>query len=264
MKKIVYTYLLALISSLSFSQVNDLDNQYTPPSNSVFNTDPNIKNLSNHNNGHSDLKNMIKFVPTMLFRQKAALFYEREIFKTVVVNVGVAKAFGEDVFQKTYLATFSSFNSTDLNLSPEEIYSNSTWKTTTPMFCAGVRAYLSDYNFEDSFVELYYRNEKTSYLLNDSYVTSINYISSDKTVNYKMHAIAFGYGYSSVFGPKNNFSHEMFVTFGIKFIYYDQIIKKQIYTNGYGPNQSYEKTGTTLTTRILPSVSIGYAFGFGF
>jgi hypothetical protein len=79
-----------------------------------------------------------------------------------------------------------------------------------------------------------------------------------------MHAIAFGYGFSSVFGEKNNFSHEMFITFGIKFFYYDEIVRKDLYTVGFGPTQAYEKTGSLMQAKVLPSVSFGYAFGFGF
>lgn len=263
MKRIIHIILLLLFSDVLFSQTNELDGQYTPSSNSIFNADPNSKNSSNKPN-HPGVKNMVKFIPTMLFRQKVALFYEREIVKSISVFVGAGKAFGEDVFQKTYLETFASLNYSSSYLLPEDLLGNSKFTYSTPLLAAGIRAYLSEHAFEDSFVELYYRNEKFSYRLNDTYVKDMNYISSDKTIDFKMHAVAFGYGFSSVFGEKNNFSHEMFFTFGIKFFYYDEIIRKDVYTVGYGSTQVYEKTGSFMQAKILPSVSFGYAFGFGF
>lgn len=263
-KKTTISVIIILLFFSGKAQTHDLDKQYTPGSNSIFNSDPNSKN--NNRSGITQVKNMIKFSPTMLFREKAVLFYEREIIKGITVIGGIGKAFGDDVFQKSYLELFSSTQPGSNSLSPDEILSNSKYYGSSPYLFVGMRAYFSEHTFDESYIELSYSHEKMSYSINDDYIRDINYVSAanDNYVTFKMQAFSFGYGYSTLAGPKSNLSHTLHLNFGVKFLYFDEISAYTFssVTNGQVPG--YQKTGSTLQTKIVPSVSLGYTFGFGF
>ena len=53
---------------------NELDKKYTPPQNSIFNN-LNVKNNQSSSGREVEIKNAIKFCPTLLLRQKVAFFY---------------------------------------------------------------------------------------------------------------------------------------------------------------------------------------------
>src|ERR1041384_2823795 len=95
-----------LTSAFFFCQVSqaqtteqELDNKYTPNQNSIFNNLLKKGNSSSSSSDDIEIKNSVQFCPTLMFRQKVGLFYERELGGPLSIVVGVAKAFGNDIFQ---------------------------------------------------------------------------------------------------------------------------------------------------------------------
>ena len=140
------------------AQSNDLDSRYTPPAKSVFDMNP--SNAGVFAGKSTTNKNFIKLIPTMLARQRVAGIYEREITNSFSAYAGIGKAFGQDVFQNAFLQLFSSFNFEQERLYPDVILSNSKFHASSPIIITGVRLYISDMTFEDSYLDFNYRYEK--------------------------------------------------------------------------------------------------------
>lgn len=246
------------------AQSNDLDSRYTPPAKSVFDMNP--SNAGVFAGKSTTNKNFIKLIPTMLARQRVAGIYEREITNSFSAYAGIGKAFGQDVFQNAFLQLFSSFNFEQERLYPDVILSNSKFHASSPIIITGVRLYISDMTFEDSYLDFNYRYEKTGYLLEQQFVKDINYTSSDKIINFRMHALNFGYGFTRLFGEKKNFSSEFFFSVGMKYFLYDEVVEKEgVLPPGWiGSYRYHEKSGKFAVSRIIPAINIGYCFGFGF
>ena len=81
-----------------------------------------------------------------------------------------------------------------------------------------------------------------------------------------MHALNFGYSFCKLLGEKRNFSSEFFLSIGMKYFLYDEVVQKEgiLPPGSVGTFRYYEKTGRFAVSRIIPSINIGYCFGFGF
>jgi hypothetical protein len=255
--------LIPLLFTTLRAQTNELDNQFSPPPKSVFDINP--LHMSGNSNDGADRKNFIKLMPTMLARQRVVALFEREVFSNFSAYIGLGKAFGDDVFQKAFLQLFSSFGFDNKRLYPDEILTNSKFNKSSPLLMLGVRTYFGETTFRDGFFDFNYRYEKVGYMLEEDFISRNNYISSDKIINFRMHAINLGYGYSTVLGDKNNFSSEFFFSVGMKYFMFDEIRIAERTLPGYIGTQTYtEKSGKFSIARIIPSINIGYCFGFGF
>ena len=221
-----------------------LDKKYTPNQNSVFSS--NSKHSGSAvSSGDITIKNLVKFCPTALFRQKAILYYEFDLINGLTLNAGVGKSFGEDFFQKTYLSTLL----VDVNanrLSLDNVFNNSTYTSGSIFLTGGIKYY-----------------EKMDYTLNAN-VNSATVIGDDRVMNFKVSSFNFGYGYTMLSGPKNNFSHEFFMGCGVRFVTYSEFEMSTNFSSSYNASQTYTKTGGELKARIFPSVNMSYLFGFGF
>lgn len=240
---------------------NELDNKYTPNASSIFNTMKKSGDGISPSNVDITFKQGIKFYPFTLFRQKVYMSYEREIVKGFAVDLGVGKSFGNDLLQNVFLTSLSSFDVNNV-LTPENALGNSTYNGSWPLLSGGVKIYFTGNTFEEAFMEVNYRYEKTNYLLN----TTIdgNRIDGENDLVFNMQAFNVGFGYTGVSGSKNNFIHQFYLNFGAKlfnYTRYDQQSVKKF--NGSGNEVIYVKSAETLSVRIIPAVNIGYCFGFG-
>jgi hypothetical protein len=252
-------------SSITFAQdkqqaEGDQDKKYTPNPSSIFNS----MNKKREDGGSSDIiiKNMFSYCPTALFRQKAMFFYQRDMGQGIVVNLGLGKAFGDDVLQQILLAA-KSLGADNTSLTPYDMLDNSTYYSSTPYYYFGMRYYFSGNAFEDGFVDLAYRHESMEYLLNPT-INSTR-VAGSNSVNFKMNAFSFGYGYTILTGRKNNFSHEFFINFGIKYFKYTNFETVK-YQNPLTQTAEdvYVKSVFEKSLIIYPAINMGYSFGFGF
>jgi len=66
-----------------------------------------------------------------------------------------------------------------------------------------------------------------------------------------------------VSGEKSNFTHDFFISFGIKAFKYTEY--DVVTPAGLNANPVYQKsTSGTVSAKVLPALNMGYAFGFGF
>lgn len=251
-------FIIASVCITNFlASQNDLDKQYTPPTSSIFNSAP--------KKGEITAKNAFKIMPTMAIRQKIVGYYEREITKPITLIAGIGKAFGDDVFQKAFLTVFTGWDNPDEKIFAEEILSNSKYTESTPLLMIGLRSYFGKRIFDGGYLDITYRNETMTYKFNDIYLKDKNYTSGIKTVDFKMHHIALGFGHSSKFGPNDKMVQEVFIQIGLKLITYNEIVKREIPPPGNnGVTINYERSGSYITENIVPAINIGYAIGFGF
>lgn len=253
-----------LLCSSSFAQdkepvpENPLDKKYTPGNNTIFNMQGSKNPLRT-----SDVivKNVIKFCPTMLFRQKVSFYYEREIIKGFSMQVGVYKAFGDDVFQKTFFGLKDYTSLSDV-INPSQLLRNSKFYSSWPGVSLSSRYYFSEFSFDEAYIELAYRYEKMNYLV-DPTVNAYR-VEGSNTASFKMNALSFGFGFMLMAGTKSNISHEFFINFGIKYFKYTQfdfVLVKDAVSNKevYRKSESLEQKA-----KLMPAINIGYSFGFGF
>jgi hypothetical protein len=262
--KIIAVSTLLLFGGSMFGQEkiiahdDEQDKKYTPNSGSVFNLSLGRKNQNKPD--EVTIKNSIKFSPTALARQKVVFFYERHLFEGLVINLGVGKSFGDDYFQKTFLSNFKEDDGEFNTLSVGEILSKSNYYGSNVYLHAGLRYYFSGTPFDNFFLEGTYRNESIDYevLKPTASRNGFNIIGSP-IATFKMNAFTFGFGTTSTTGQRNNITNEFFMNFGIKFFSYTQfdLIPSAI-------NATYQNNSLEQSTRILPTVNIGYSFGFGF
>lgn len=243
---------------------NELDKKYTPPLNSIFNN-LNAKTNKSSSGNDVEIKNAIKFCPTLVLRQKVVFFYEREITKGFSINAGLGKAFGEDVFEKTFFDEFSlADNYEGKYLSAGALLENSKRDDSSPLISIGFRIYFSGKSFDGGFVDFNYRNERVDYVLNSTTVNSYR-IEGSNRASFKINAFSFGFGHTFVGGQKNNITHELFLNFGIKLIKFPEYKKFDNVVSQFGNTETvYRRTAAEVSARILPAFNMGYVFGFGF
>lgn len=241
---------------------NELDKKYTPPQNSIFNN-LNVKNNQSSSGSEVEIKNAIKFCPTLLLRQKVAFFYEREITKGFSFNVGLGKGFGSDIFERTVLDILSIDDKSEY-LKAGRLLKNSKYDDSSPLISAGVRIYYSGKSFDRGFVDFNCRTERVDYILNSTKIDGYTIEGSNK-LSFSVNAFTFGFGHTFISGQKNNITHELFMNFGIKFFKFPEYKRFDNVVSQYGITETiYRRTNAEVTARILPSFNMGYVFGFGF
>jgi hypothetical protein len=268
-----YTFFCFLFCSSIESQAQDaptenpnikFDKKYTPNQNSIFNLSGK-KNKSNSSGDYSrediTVKQIIKFCPTALFRSKVLFYYDIAIAKGLVGSVGIGKAFGFDFFQKTFLE-FNLSETSNEGASLNALFDNSTYLKSNLYLSGGLKFYVDGNSYDGDFIQFKYSREKLTLQMNSK--INANYIEGDKECIFAMNAFSFGYGYTFMSGQKRNFSHEFFIGTGVKFFTYSNYILVKNANNPLAPNDSYVRSPTNLKTRILPSLTMSYAFGFGF
>ena len=254
--------------SISFGQAviidNEMDKKYTPNQSSLFN---NLIKKSNDNSSSSTTEitfsNTIRFTPTMLFRQKVFVTYDRKLYDGLALSLGIGKSFGIDYFQNLNI-DIQDFNTTNNALNASEIVNqlNSTLDGGSPLLHASLKVYFRGTAFSESYMEFGYRYERLDYTLNPT-VNSIK-VEGRATASFKMSALSFGYGYSWAGGSSGKITHDFYINTGIKFFNYTSFDKFHIGTGSQHSDYVYRAGVVDLSFKIIPSINMGYAFGFGF
>ncbi len=263
-KTLFFTIASVIYSVVGYAQetenANELDKKYSPNSASIFNNTQK-KSGENFQTTETDVKNVIKFSPTLLLRQRVALVYERKIAENILFNIGVGKPFGNDVFQQAFFS-LSSLDELGSALHPHSVLKQSTYWGSMPLASSGIKFYFSGTAFDEAYIDFNYRWERMDFLLNS--IVDARRVDGENDVKFKMNAFNFGFGYTAITGSRNNFIHDFFINFGLKTFRYttfDLITVKG--TNGAN-EIVFKKTGNETKARIVPALNIGYSFGFGF
>lgn len=258
------------ISAYSFGQTvvpakdNEFDKKYTPAQSSIFNN-LNRKNKENPSGGSSiDIKNSIKFSPTMLLRQKIGFFYERQVAEGFSVEFGLGKAFGRDVIEIVGLEAFT-LDEEDANSAGAGLILNSgEYSGSSPLVHAGLRLYYSGESFDGGYINLFYRFERLSYTL-PATMNDLR-VEGSRQADFRMNSFNCGFGYSTVSGIKSNITHDFFISIGIRMYEYTKFEEAEVPLFGsyYSSERIYRATTSTNTVRLAPSINISYSLGFGF
>lgn len=261
---ILFVHITTLAQNKLPEQNNELDKKYTPPQSSIFNNlGPKNNSSSSPSSNYDDevtIKNAIKFVSTAIFRQKLIFNYQREVYNGLSLNIGFGKAFGRDYIQQvgTTLLEFSNFQQDRLNA--YEIIDNSLFKGTSPYFSIGPRIYFSGNSFENGFVEFNYAYEKTEYTLN-AQINGYD-VRGSRGCDFVMHAFNFGFGYTFV---NNHFTHDILFNVGMKTFNFTQFDYHDNTNQMTGAIERYYiRTSKKVEARLIPTINLTYAFGFGF
>jgi hypothetical protein len=238
---------------------NELDSKYTPNSSSVFN---NSVRKNNDPNGSADISfhQALKFSPTLLARQKVALFYERG-FGAVTACLGLGKAFGKDILQDIGFTAFTDFYDAKV-LAPGDIVNNSIYYGSGLYASFSMKVFFSGTAFDGGFVEFNYKKDKFSYYLNPT--VDSRRITNGNVVDFTMNAFSFGYGYAGVSGVHSNITHEFFFNSGIKLFNISRFDKVDTNNGSGNVDMTYRRSSQDIKARLLPTLNIGYVFGFGF
>jgi hypothetical protein len=239
---------------------SELDTKYTPNESSPFSKQRNKK--GEYEVTEVTIRNAIKFAPTLLIRQKAAIFYERRIVEGLALNVGIGKAFGVDFLQNNYFTSYKTQTETT-RMGPTTLLQNSEYYGSSLLLMAGMRFYFSGIAFDGGYFEFNYRRENLRYQLNPRVY---NFRIEGSTIaDFQMNNFNFGFGISNVTGSKKNMTHEFYMMFGIKnFLMTRYELVDNSFFTGQAGDYVYRRSPSTQQARIIPAIHIGYAFGFGF
>ena len=267
------TYLLPLLLFCMFLNLrsqtvtdNELDKKYTPNSTSIFNKFTKKSNGTySSSSPEVTFSNCIKFNPLLFLRQKIGIFYERKITGGLSVVGGIGKAFGPDAIQNfAYEINVSGLNSPPGNLSPSQIIGFSNYFSSGVLLSGSIKIYFSGNAFEESCVEFNYRRETMNYLL-DPLKSKPYIIDGENLAKFKMSQFSFGYCFSGVTGKNNNIINEFYFNFGMKLFTFTEFETYRNTLAGSTTTESFIRTsGLNGSFKLVPSLNVGYSFGFGF
>ncbi|MES2679623.1 MAG: hypothetical protein V4635_07045 [Bacteroidota bacterium] len=268
--KNAFIFFLLLISLLCSGQdkqepgSNDLDSNFTPISNSIFNRSH--KKGADGSFSNVTFKNVVKFCPSALAWKKVLFFYERELSRGFSLNVGVGMSFGDDVFQKKYFGwnTYGvDLAEYTLDLTTSELLENCNYLKSTPYFYAGLRYYVNSTAFEGWYAEFATRYQRVEYRV-DNTIGSID-LEGPNSAFFETYAATFGWGYTVLTGSKKRFGHDFYANFGFKYIEHTHFAVVQHWdSRGFWLPMTYVKTNSEDTRILFPAINIGYCFWFGF
>jgi hypothetical protein len=249
---------IVFCSLLSMGQNEDYDKKYTPNESSIFNNL--LKKNENRYSSEIEIKNSIKFYPTMAIREKIFFSYEVDLGRGFCLGAGLGKAFGKDYLESSLFFDWSSFDK--MGLTAGTLISNASYTSSQPLLALGVKIYYSGKTFDGGYVEFLYRHERMSYML-DPEVDGYR-VDGPNDLIFKMNAAYFGFGFTGTSGEKNNFTHDFYIQLGIKNFKYTEYETMTVAIGPYNSENICRQAGTLGSARILPAINIGYAFGFGF
>ncbi len=270
-------------------QANELDKMYVPDKNSIFNSDAKTNSSGNDDSSPIDIKNNISFNPTLLSRSVLALFYERffgdqysikgglgvcyEIDKiqSIAYDVGFA---GEFFSEPTSTVSITRIMQEGIFQAPR-LYSSISVRVHWDSFFGGSWNPYFEINAQQSFYTLKMNASSINY--NEIY-SNYNYGNSNNTsglignrtdVSIRNTSINLIYGTQFVTSGKIKTTHDFFIGIGGKKTSYNQ------FQTGLKTISDPTKTRQDLTIQVeeskygresvlIPSVLLGYSFGFGF
>lgn len=259
--KTSFFILLFFAFNSAFSQENELDKKYTPPTSSIFNN-LSKKNTTSSSYSSSEItaKNSAGFIMTALFRQKVVFNYQRELYKGLTLNTCLGKAFGKDVIQ----ALGFEISATDISpnsFSSTQLIRAGTVDETSLYFTGGIKYYYSGKSFEDGYLDFNFIHERFQYIL-PANVAGYE-VRGIRKAEFIMNGFNAGLGQVFAIGRNNNVFHDIYIGAGVNFFKYSKFDKvDQINASGYS-QPYYNSTSAYLDIRLF-SLYLRYTLSFGF
>jgi hypothetical protein len=262
-QQVLLGLVLVLSTFVSNAQVFEIegsvDEKYTPPEGSIFDTEEKSSNNSAYVN--YEYKNAIQFNVTSVARGAAALQYERALTSNIVLMGTGGVTIFQDVIKTVLLGyVFDAFGSS-------ERYSLDNSLDKMGIFWGGeFKGYFGE-AFNDEFVSFGVRN--FSYNLNwipssTSYNGSSNISLASFSQQFKETNRDFyiGYGYSSVFNK--NLIGELSINAGIRRIKSSEFSIEDIYNFNSNTSYSTIRLKETEFVQLVPTLFVSYKLGFAF
>jgi hypothetical protein len=247
--------------------VNELDNTYTPPKNSLY--DENSKKNDQYNSSSVDFNNVIKFNPFLLPRSTFALGYERKLVGNLTGTVFLGYNYKRDWIQ-TMGSLVASGESDLLSSSSSEIglasmLGSGIYKNGGLFSSIALRLYTEDSPFDGSYFEFQARfNNYTIDLGSAS--SDIGYqflpgtVTDVKIKNTSGYLIWGSQFYSS---GKIKTTHDFYTGIGVRSTSYDVFSYNSVSDSDGSSANFLQNTGNRENALGL-SFIMGYIFGIGF
>jgi hypothetical protein len=244
---------------------NELDEQYKPPKNSLFDEDAEKKGDME---GYGiDFKNTIKFNPFLLGRSIFSIGYERKIFSVLTGSAYLGYNFKRDWIQA--LSTefsddndvlFSSSKVSDVPLT--SILRNGIFKSGGIYGSLGLRLYLDEDHFDGSYIELQtrfnnYKLDFSNFESYDGYLIATG-SRSDVSINNSASYLVWGSQFCST--GKINTTHDFYLGIGLRTTSYNIFTYNS--SSNYDIQPDYIISDKKESSNSI-SIIMGYAFGIG-
>ncbi len=261
MKKVnILLLIMTVLSQFVYSQISgdDLDNKYTPPESSIFNSDEN-------NDDSAPIlttpRHEINFQPFHLLRSKANLEYRRNFTDVFSMSMGVGYNFANDYFLRPYY-DLGYMLDLDETYSLGKLLYNANYISGFNLN-PSIRITYDSWYFDNAFIQLDYRYDYYRYEMN-----SDNDLLLLKT-NLYTHSFNLIYGVKGVYGisDKYSFVHTLYYGFGGRL--YETYGLKSITSDdpwsGFDETDDYEFTSDPpqKTKAVSFTFILGYSFGLG-
>jgi hypothetical protein len=257
----------AIIFSLSISAQNEpgkpnqLDERFTPPSNSILGNQSSSGSSSFSSGSTMDIKNNFKFNPILFSRNITAIFYERFILEELSFTGGLGYCYGKDrMVEIGTLIDLDIMENSTSRLSLENMMSNGKFIKGGNYFTSlGVRIYWDTYdNNRFGYLELntrYYKNK-----LSLSNIYELQSTTNVEVINTTYNMI---YGTQFHTDGKIKTVHDFYCGFGIRGSSYN-IFEYKTFFDAHGSEINRLVKTQEKEKVFSPIFLIGYAFGFGF
>ena len=258
---------LTLPAQYSFAQKNgppnELDKNFVPDKNSVFNT----KSPGGREYVRSgEIHNIIEFHPGYLVRNIFALQYERRLNDILGVQGGLGVCYGKDYFQMVMSPEGDFFGSSTVSsVKLNDILSKGNTLNPNAFLNFALRVYTSGYYYGNydgqGYIELGFRTYKNTIAFDASSIAGNGgiMVGGPEVVKNMIYYINYGYHLES--DGKIPTTHNFYFGFGLRRTSYSGFTSNQ--TSG-----SYTTTVNTMNSSIqnviYPIVQVGYELGFGF
>jgi hypothetical protein len=294
MKRIhLLLFLLLLITTENFAQTDSLkksklDDQYEPNGNSVFNSNT-IRGSKSGGRVSVPLKSAVKVTPFQLIRGNLLAEGELAIGSSYSFLFGAGYQFMPDLMLENFNASgpfgydlaFGFKNPDYLNL--DELLKGAEFLSGGAVIKLGMRTYVS--SFPKVFLSRYYGQNFSvdGRAINDWYQNlSVTYnamsyqldttqlfngakIEGASVIQVKSFFLMGGFGFCYARSGHVKTIHDFYFNFGLRYVRFTGFERVQYSLPLQLPPQyAYKSSGEQRNKILVPSIHVGYAFGFGF
>lgn len=243
---------------------NELDNQYVPDKNSIFNSD--AKGGEEGVSSAIDVKNIIKLNATMLPRGIFALYYQKGITDQISLEGGLGACFNKDRVFGFVSGISDGFSGNSQVVELNTIMRYGELKGTSLFYSLSFRvSWDSYYDNVTPYFSLntrYYTNKLLLSQIND-YQTDFERLDGTPEVIIRNTSFNIIYGYQYITDGKIRTTHDYYFGLGMRNTSFDEFISTRITPSSGDDYTLYSKTSDRLKV-FAPSFIVGYAFGIGF
>lgn len=264
--KIVALFLCLLPGILRAQEIpgtpNELDNQFVPDKNSIFNSES--KTGTNNSTPASDIINIIKFNATMLPRGIVSFFYQRILTEQISIQSGLGASFNKDRILSFVSGVSEEFSNNPSTVGLNKIMQFGEFNGASLFASLSMRlsweSYYGDFTPYFEINSRYYSNKLRLTKLNE--YNSFELLDGTPEVIIRNTSFNLIYGVQYLTEGQIRTSHEYYLGVGMRNTSFNAFTSSEVQmsNNNY---TLYTKTAARSKT-FAPSFIIGYVFGIGF